>query len=170
MHMRWHKDCTDRQDGLMVHPSDGDAWKALDNFDPDFASDAGNVRIDLATDGFTSFNMTAASYSCWPVIAIPRGPGPIPGVRFVPVEVLDLARRSSLCIQGSDTFLRESGPTVYTLVYIVFSGHVAALEPSTWWSRVLSSTRLEIAARAPCLHTVVWGTPVSGYQQNPSTN
>jgi hypothetical protein len=29
MHMRWHKDCTDRQDGLMVHPSDGDAWKAL---------------------------------------------------------------------------------------------------------------------------------------------
>jgi hypothetical protein len=70
MHMRWHKDCTDRQDGLMVHPSDGDAWKALDNFDPDFASDARNVRIGLATDGFTPFNMTAASYSCWPVIAI----------------------------------------------------------------------------------------------------
>ena len=71
MHMRWHKDCTDRQDGLMVHPSDGDAWKALDKFDPDFASDARNVRIGLATDGFTPFNMTAASYSCWPVIAIP---------------------------------------------------------------------------------------------------
>jgi hypothetical protein len=53
----------DRQDGLMVHPSHGDAWKALDNFDPDFASDARNVRIDLATDGFTSFNMTASSYS-----------------------------------------------------------------------------------------------------------
>jgi hypothetical protein len=46
-----------------VHPSDGDAWKALDNFDPDFASDARNVRIGLATDGFTPFNMTAASYS-----------------------------------------------------------------------------------------------------------
>jgi hypothetical protein len=27
MHMRWHKDCTKRQDGLIVHPSDGDAWK-----------------------------------------------------------------------------------------------------------------------------------------------
>jgi hypothetical protein len=25
--------------------------------------------------------------------------------------------------------------------------------------------RLEIAARAPCLHTVARGTPVSGYQQ-----
>jgi hypothetical protein len=57
MHMRWHKDCTDRQDGLMVHPSDGDAWKALDNFDPEFASDARNVCIGLATDGFTPFNM-----------------------------------------------------------------------------------------------------------------
>jgi hypothetical protein len=71
MHMRWHKDCTNRQDGLMVHPSDGDAWKALNNFDPDFASDARNVRIGLATDGFTPFNMTVVSYSCWPVIAIP---------------------------------------------------------------------------------------------------
>jgi hypothetical protein len=70
MHMRWHKDCMDRQDGLMVHPSDGDAWKALDKFDPDFASDARNIRIGLATDGFTPFNMIAASYSCWPVIAI----------------------------------------------------------------------------------------------------
>jgi hypothetical protein len=50
---------------------------------------------------------------------------------------------------------------------IVFSGHVAAPEPSTWWGRVLSSTRLEIAARAPCLHTVVRGTPVSGYRQWP---
>jgi hypothetical protein len=53
-----------------VHPSDGDAWKALDNFDLDFASDARNVRIGLATDGFTPFNMTAASYSCWSVITI----------------------------------------------------------------------------------------------------
>jgi hypothetical protein len=95
----------------------------------------------------------------------PRGPGPIPGVRFVPVEVLDLARRSGLCIQGSDSFLRGSGPTVDTLVYVVFSGHVAAPKPSTWWGRVLSSTRLEIGARAPCLHTIVRGTPVSRYRQ-----
>jgi hypothetical protein len=33
-----------------------------------------------------------------------RGPEPILGVRFAPVEVLDLIRRSSLYIQGSDTF------------------------------------------------------------------
>jgi hypothetical protein len=58
-----------------------------------------------------------------------------------------------------------SGPTVDTLEDIVFSGHVAALEPSMWWGRVLFTTRLEIAARAPLLHTVVRCTPVSGYRQ-----
>jgi hypothetical protein len=56
-----------------------------------------------------------------------------------------------------------SGPTVDSLGYIVFSGHVAALESSTWWGRVLFTTQLEIVAWAPCLHTVVRGTPVSGY-------
>jgi hypothetical protein len=96
-----------------------------------------------------------------------RGPGPVPGARFVPVEVLDLARRSGPYMQGSDTFPWGSGPTVDTLEGIVFSGHVAAPEPSTWWGRVLFTTRLEIAARAPRLHTVVRGTPVSGYRQWP---
>jgi hypothetical protein len=37
----------------------------------------------------------------------------------------------------------------------VFSGHAATREPSTWWGRVLFTTRLEIAVWAPCLHTVV---------------
>jgi hypothetical protein len=96
-----------------------------------------------------------------------RGPGPVPGVRFALVEVLDLARRSGLYIQGSDTFPWGSGPTVDTLEYIVFSGHVAAPEPSTWWGRVLFTTRLEIAAWAPGLHVVVRGTPVSGTDSGP---
>jgi hypothetical protein len=52
------------------------------------------------------------------------------------------------------------GPTVDILEYIVFSGHVAIQEPSTWWGRALFTTRLEVAAWAPCLHTVVRGTPV----------
>jgi hypothetical protein len=69
MHMRWHKDCTDKQDGLMVYPSNGDAWKALDNFDPEFTSDARNICISLATNGFTPFNMTIVSYSCWHIIS-----------------------------------------------------------------------------------------------------
>jgi hypothetical protein len=39
-----------------------------------------------------------------------RGPGPVPGVRFVPAEVLDPARRSGPYMQGSDTFLWGPDP------------------------------------------------------------
>jgi hypothetical protein len=52
-------------------PSDSDAWKALDDFDLEFASEARNIRIGLATDGFTPFNTNATSYSYWPVFVIP---------------------------------------------------------------------------------------------------
>jgi hypothetical protein len=51
MHMRWHKEGEHENSNVMVHPSDGEAWKALDNFDPDFARDARNAHIELATDG-----------------------------------------------------------------------------------------------------------------------
>ena len=46
-----------------------------------------------------------------------------------------------------------SGLTVDTLEYIIFSGHVAASEPSTWWGRVLflaQSGRLRLG------RAVVW--------------
>jgi hypothetical protein len=89
-----------------------------------------------------------------------RGPDLIRGVRSAPVEVLHLTR-------GFGTFPWGSEPTVDTSEDIVFSGHVVALEPSMWWGRVLFPTRLEIATRAPCLHTVVRGTPVLGYRQWP---
>jgi hypothetical protein len=52
-----------RMTKVMVHPSDSEAWKALNDFDVDFAGDAWNVRIGLATDGFSPYNMSAASYS-----------------------------------------------------------------------------------------------------------
>jgi hypothetical protein len=83
------------------------------------------------------------------------------------MEVLDLTRRSDPYVQGSSTFLWGSGSTVDILEYIVFSGHVATQESSTRWGRVLFNMRLEIAAWAPCFHTVVRGTPVSGYRQWP---
>ena len=43
MHMRWHKEGVRENDELMVHPSNGDVWKALDTFDPEFAADLRNV-------------------------------------------------------------------------------------------------------------------------------
>jgi hypothetical protein len=74
-----------------------------------------------------------------------RGPGPVPGVQVAPVGVLNLTRRSNLHVQGSDTFPWGSRPTVDILEYIVFSGHVATLESSTWWGRALFTTGLEVA-------------------------
>jgi hypothetical protein len=71
IHMRWHKDGERENKEVMVHPSDSDAWKTLDNFDPEFARGAKNIHIGLATDGFTPFGDNAASHSYWPVFAIP---------------------------------------------------------------------------------------------------
>jgi hypothetical protein len=64
-HLRWHKEGVHGNNQVKVHPSDSEAWKALDDFDPDFTRDAQNVRIRLAIDGFTPYNMSASSYSCW---------------------------------------------------------------------------------------------------------
>jgi hypothetical protein len=69
-HMRWHKEDVCENNQVMMHPSFSEAWKTLDNFDPDFTRDARNVHIGLATYGFTSYNSSAASYSCWFVFAI----------------------------------------------------------------------------------------------------
>jgi hypothetical protein len=69
--MRWHKEGVRENDQVMVHPSDSEEWKTLDDIDPDFARDAWNVRIGLATDGFLPYNTSASSYSCWPVFVIP---------------------------------------------------------------------------------------------------
>jgi hypothetical protein len=42
----------------------------LDRFDANFASDARNVRLGLATNGFDPFSTNSAPYSCWPVVAV----------------------------------------------------------------------------------------------------
>jgi hypothetical protein len=69
-HMRWHMEGVRENNQVMVHPSDSEAWKALDDFDADFTRDEQNVRIGLVTDGFSPYNATAVSYSCWPIFAI----------------------------------------------------------------------------------------------------
>ncbi|WVZ94448.1 hypothetical protein U9M48_040337 [Paspalum notatum var. saurae] len=60
--------------GVMAHPVDSDAWKGLDEFDPQFTKDARNIHFGLATNGFTPFNESTPSYSCWSVFAIPYNP------------------------------------------------------------------------------------------------
>jgi hypothetical protein len=96
---------------------------------------------------------------------IRRDPDPIQGTRHAYLEVPDRIRGSGLCVQGSGASLWRSSPTDCVLGYIILSGHVALIEPSTWWGRALFTARLEIATRASCLHIVVRGTPDSGYRQ-----
>lgn len=45
MHIRWHKKCERESKEMIVHPLDGDTWKALDNFVLEFAKDARNIHI-----------------------------------------------------------------------------------------------------------------------------
>jgi hypothetical protein len=63
IHMWWHKDGERKNKEVMVHPSNSDARNTLDNFDHKFARGVRNVRIGLATDGFTPFGDNATSYS-----------------------------------------------------------------------------------------------------------
>lgn len=69
--MKWHKECSSSDSGKMVHPRDGEAWQQFDLDFPTFAQDPRNVRLGLATDGFTPYSLGAAPYSCWPVFVIP---------------------------------------------------------------------------------------------------
>jgi hypothetical protein len=69
-HMTWQKEGICENDGVMGHPSDGEAWKVLDMFDVDFASDGKNVHFELATDDFDPFSTNSVPYSCWPIFAV----------------------------------------------------------------------------------------------------
>ena len=69
-HMTWHSEHP-RTEGLMEHPSDGEAWKHFNNTFHEFASEPRNVRLGLCTDGFSPFSHFGQSYSCWPVILTP---------------------------------------------------------------------------------------------------
>ena len=40
-------------DGVMVHPSDGEAWKRFNSVHPDFSAESRNVRLGLCTEGST---------------------------------------------------------------------------------------------------------------------
>jgi hypothetical protein len=81
-HIMWHKERIRENDGVMGHPSDDEAWKVLDRFDADFASDARNIHFNLATDGFDPFSINSAPYSCWTVFAEPYNLLPFLYIKF----------------------------------------------------------------------------------------
>jgi hypothetical protein len=66
-HMTWHQS-HDAVDGVMVHPSDGKAWKHFSSVHPHFSAELRKVSLRLCTDGFNPFGSFTTPYSCWPVI------------------------------------------------------------------------------------------------------
>uniref|UniRef100_A0A803MDX1 Transposase-associated domain-containing protein n=1 Tax=Chenopodium quinoa TaxID=63459 RepID=A0A803MDX1_CHEQI len=63
--MRWH-DEERNKDELLRHPADGEAWKEFDQKYSDFANDARNVRLGLASDGFNPFQTMSTQHSNLP--------------------------------------------------------------------------------------------------------
>jgi hypothetical protein len=55
----------------MSHPTNSEAWEALDCFDPKFARDPNSVGLGLSTDSFQPHNTNSSLYSCWPVFVMP---------------------------------------------------------------------------------------------------
>ncbi|XP_074576082.1 uncharacterized protein LOC141832476 [Curcuma longa] len=73
--MKWHA-VDSNKDGLLRHPRDAEAWKRFDSKFFEFSSDARNVRLALASDGFNPFGNMSTNYSIWPVILIPYNTPP----------------------------------------------------------------------------------------------
>jgi hypothetical protein len=76
--MRWHKEgiCDSKDVDIMSHPTDAEAWQALDHFDPEFARDLRSARLGLSMDGFQSYSSDSTAYSCWPVFMMPYNLSP----------------------------------------------------------------------------------------------
>ncbi|XP_056695504.1 uncharacterized protein [Spinacia oleracea] len=66
---KWHDEERDK-DELLRHPADGEAWKEFDLKYPNFAKEARNVRLGLASDGFNPFRTMSTQHSTWPVVLI----------------------------------------------------------------------------------------------------
>jgi len=66
-HMTWHQSY-DVVDGVMMYPSDGEAWKHFKSVHTHFSAESKNVHLGLCIDRFNLFGSFAAPYSCWLVI------------------------------------------------------------------------------------------------------
>ena len=66
-HITWHQ-AHDAVDGVMLHPSDSEAWKLFNSVHPHFYAESRNVRLGLCIDKFNPFGSFTTPYSCWSVI------------------------------------------------------------------------------------------------------
>lgn len=68
--MRWH-DEERTKDGVLRHPADSQVWKHFDEMNPSFASESRNIRLGLASDGFSPYHSMRNPHSTWPVVLLP---------------------------------------------------------------------------------------------------
>jgi hypothetical protein len=68
---QWHN--TKRQLSVkeMSDPTNGEVWQDFNSEFPDFAQDARNLSLGLATDGFNPFSEKNTKYSMWPMFVVP---------------------------------------------------------------------------------------------------
>ena len=67
-HMTWHHSHT--VDEVMMHPSDGEAWKRFNKVNSYYIMESYNVSLRLYIDEFNSFKSFVTLYFCWLVIFI----------------------------------------------------------------------------------------------------
>jgi hypothetical protein len=69
--LQWHKMRRAPVEGQMSHPADGKAWKHFNHKFKEFAKDARNLRLAMATDDFNLFGNFSMTYIMWPVLVMP---------------------------------------------------------------------------------------------------
>ncbi|XP_073116198.1 uncharacterized protein [Elaeis guineensis] len=60
--MRWHARNRKKENNILRHPTDSEAWENLDQRYPEFAKECRNVRLGLASDGFNPFGTIRSVY------------------------------------------------------------------------------------------------------------
>ncbi|KAK9073133.1 hypothetical protein SSX86_007456 [Deinandra increscens subsp. villosa] len=66
--LRWHA-TSSKTPGVLRHPSDSPAWKAIDDKYPEIADDPRSLRLGISTDG-VDVNRGNRNHSMWPVLSV----------------------------------------------------------------------------------------------------
>ncbi|XP_074337284.1 uncharacterized protein LOC141674479 [Apium graveolens] len=67
--MTWHSSRW-KKDGKLRHPADAEAWKTMDAKFPHFVEDDRNVRLGLASDGFSPYRTMSTTHSTWAIMLV----------------------------------------------------------------------------------------------------
>lgn len=66
--LTWHE-TTRKKDGVLRHPADSQAWRAIDHEFPEIANDPRNLRLGISADG-VDVNRGNRHHSVWPVLTV----------------------------------------------------------------------------------------------------